>query len=82
MENPCKKCLLVNSCTAVCEDKTNLQTLLNRIMRQHGLGGWVHHISHPNKLYLFWMNLKKENDLDVAVIVGRAERLKNGIVSW
>jgi len=77
MENPCKKCLLVNNCTAVCEDKENFQTLLKFAIRQHGFGFKVR-AGQDRALYKRWMTYKTENDLDMARITGRASRLKSG----
>ena len=82
MENPCKTCLLVNNCTAVCEAKENFQTLLKNAIKSHGVWNWVNKIkdNHPQyKLYRKWLRYKTENDSDIAAITGRASRLKSGL---
>jgi len=77
VRNPCKDCLLINNCTAVCEDKENFQTLLKQAMRHNGFGLRVG--SNQNRaLYKKWMTYKTENDLDIARISQRAARLKSG----
>lgn len=77
MNNPCNKCLLINNCTAVCEDKENFQTLLKNAMKLNGFGFKVR--SNQNRaLYKKWMSYKTENELDISRITGRASRLKSG----
>jgi hypothetical protein len=77
MKNPCKECLLVNNCTAVCEDKTNFQTLLKNALRNYGFGFQVR-TNQDRALHRRWTKLKTENDLDMSRITGRAARLKSG----
>ncbi len=76
MENPCKKCLLVNNCTAICEAKTNFKTLLNNAIKQN-IGFNVRTSKHL-ALHRQWVELRTENNMDMANIIGRATRLKSG----
>ncbi len=78
MNNPCKICLLVNNCTAICEDKENLQTLLKQAIRTYRLG--ITHSNRPTtdyvRRYNFWQKLDKENDREMEQITFRAYQLK------
>jgi len=77
MENPCKECLLINNCTAVCEDKENFKTLLTQAMRHYGFGFKVRS-NQDRALHKRWTELQIENNLDMSRITGRASRLKSG----
>jgi len=66
----------MNTCTAVCQDKENLKTLLNNISDR-----WTGYRDSSNKLYKFWLRMNMENDLDISNITGRASRLQSG-VQW
>lgn len=77
MKNPCKECLLINNCTAVCEDKKNFQTLLKNAMQRYGYG-FECRSKEDHKRYRFWTYLKAENERDMLKIVSRATMLKGG----
>lgn len=78
MQNPCKTCLLINNCTAICEDKTNLQTLLKQAM--HTYQTEIRFNNNPTtdyvRRYNFWKKLKLQNAADILRIKMRARKLK------
>jgi acid phosphatase class B len=78
MNNPCHTCLLVNNCTAICEAKENLQTLLKQTEQRYQFG--VRYTNNPTtdyvKRYNFWRKLKRQNDEDMINIQVRARQLK------
>jgi len=77
MKNPCKECLLINNCTAICEEKTNFQTLLRNamVLYDYGLGCKS---KEDKKRYDFWSALRIENEVDMLRIFKRVERIKQG----
>jgi hypothetical protein len=77
MKNPCKECLLINNCTAICEEKNNLKTLIENAIQLYHFGLECKS-KEDRKRYGFWMTLRSENEKDMLKIVNRAERLKEG----
>ena len=77
MKNPCKECLLINNCTAICEDKTNLKILTKNALQLYGYGLECKS-KEDQKRYKFWVDLSLENRADILKIYRRAERLKTG----
>jgi len=77
VKNPCKDCLLIINCTAVCEDKENFQTLLKVAMKQFGFGFKVS-CNQDRALFKRWAELKTENELDMVEIRERAASLRAG----
>jgi len=75
MKNPCKECLLINNCTAICWEKTNFKKLLENAMRSYGFGFRTCNSQH-RKLYLYYKNLLEETRIEMAAINHRADRLK------
>lgn len=75
MKNPCKECLLVNNCTALCEEKTNLSHLLSTAITNYLKHG---NFLDKNQVTLFnkYKKLDKENREDIATIHARTIRLK------
>jgi hypothetical protein len=69
---------LINNCTAICEAKENLQTLLKKTVAKHHLG--VRFSNNPTtdyvRRYNFWKKLKLENAADILHIKMRARKLK------
>ncbi len=79
MNDPCKTCLVQVNCTAICEAKENFQTLLERAMGNFQLGFKVKG-RQDRALFKRWKTLDMENRLDMANILMRASRLKNGVL--
>lgn len=77
MKNPCKECLLINNCTAICEEKKNFQTLLKNAMQRYGYGRNCTS-KKDQKLYTLWIGLRVENEKDMLRIVNRSKMLKEG----
>ena len=77
MKNPCKECLLINNCTAICEDKKHLETLINNAMILYDYGVKCES-KEDKKRYTFWSELRLENEVDMLKIFRRVERLKQG----
>jgi hypothetical protein len=77
MKNPCKECLLINNCTAICEDKTNFQTLLRNAMVLYDYGLECKS-KESKKRYTFWSDLRLENEVEMLRIFRRVERIKQG----
>ena len=77
MKNPCKECLLINNCTAVCEAKANLDTLIKNAMQLYQYG-FECKTKEDRKRYKFWTRLMLENKRDVLKISSRSKRLKQG----
>jgi len=75
MKNPCKECLLINNCTAICEDKENLQTLIRNAMQLYHYGLECRS-KEDQKLYIFWTSLRVENEKDMLRIISRDKRIK------
>jgi len=78
MNNPCKTCLLINNCTAICEDKENLQTLLKQTAGSYELGVRFSNVPSTDYIrrYNFWQKLNEENAEDMFRITLRARKLK------
>lgn len=78
MQNPCRTCLLVTNCTAICEAKENLRTLLKQTLHTYQIG--VRFTNTPSTDYIrrhnFWQKLKRENDAEIMQIRLRALKLK------
>lgn len=77
MKNPCKECLLINNCTAICEDKKNLNTLIKNAMQLYDYGLECRS-KEDIKRYDLWTKLRLENEADMLKIISRANSLKQG----
>ena len=78
MQNPCHTCLLINNCTAICEAKENLRTLLKQTVHTYQIG--VRFDNTPSTDYIrrynFWKKLQLQNNKDILRIIRRRQRLQ------
>lgn len=77
MQNPCKKCLLQNNCSEICDSKINFKTLVDNALKSYMVYR-KKSIDRQFELYKKWYGYKKENDDDFQRINKRALILKRG----
>jgi len=78
MQNPYHTCMLINNCTAICEAKENLRTLLRQTVHTYQIG--VRFDNTPSTDYIrrynFWKKLQLQNNEDMLRIILRRQRLQ------
>lgn len=79
MQNPCHTCLLVNSCTAICGPKQNLQSFLKQTVINYQRRLYNSSTTDYIRRYNFWKKLKLQNDEDMLRIILRRQKLKDNI---
>jgi len=70
--------MLINNCTAICEAKENLRTLLRQTVHTYQIG--VRFDNTPSTDYIrrynFWKKLQLQNNEDMLRIILRRQRLQ------
>lgn len=76
MKNPCKECLLINNCTAICETKKNFRTLL-----ENGIKNFTNNAKtlsdRDRKLQREWIELLTETNIEMGNIIFRGTSIKS-----
>lgn len=78
MENPCSTCIVRPNCTAICFSKNNHTTLLKRAISNYGAINVLTNKVY-NKEYRKYLDLDRENHMDIMTIKNRSRRLKETV---